>query len=79
MMRADLDHLPETHRHELVCAVDLLFEEFAESLRGKQAPHRKAGRILKLILFGPVRARGLERAGRGRRHGRLRHPRDRQP
>lgn len=52
MMRADLDHLAETHRHELVRATDLLFEEFAESLRGKQAPHRKAGRILKLILFG---------------------------
>jgi HEPN domain-containing protein len=52
MMRADIDHLPETHRHELFCAVDLLFEEFAESLRGKQAAHRKAGRILKLILFG---------------------------
>lgn len=37
---------------ELARASEILFEEFAEAMRGKQAPHRKAGRILKIILFG---------------------------
>jgi hypothetical protein len=52
MMRADLDHLPEAMRRELDHVARVLFEEFAEAMRGKQAQHRKMGRILKLILFG---------------------------
>jgi HEPN domain-containing protein len=52
MMRADLDHLPEAIRRELEHVVHVLFEEFAEAVRGKQATHRKTGRVLKLILFG---------------------------
>lgn len=52
MMRADLDHLPDGIRQELEHVVHVLFEEFAEAMRGKQAAHRKMGRIFKLILFG---------------------------
>lgn len=52
MMRTDLDHLPYAVQTELDVAVNILFEEFAEALRSKLSPHRKAGRILKLILFG---------------------------
>ncbi|MBO9581121.1 MAG: HEPN domain-containing protein [Sphingobium sp.] len=52
MMRTDLDHLPYAVTQELGVATNILFEEFAEALKGKLSPHRKAGRILKLILFG---------------------------
>ncbi len=52
MMRIDLDHLPYAVTQELGVATNILFEEFAEALKGKLSPHRKAGRILKLILFG---------------------------
>jgi len=56
-MRTDLDHLPLAKRHELARIVEILFAEFEDALAGKNAPHRKAGRILKIILFGSY-ARG---------------------
>lgn len=56
-MRTDLDHLPEAKRQELERVVKILFDEFEDALAGKKAPHRKAGRILKVILFGSY-ARG---------------------
>lgn len=51
-MRTDLDHLPAAKRHELEAVVRILFDEFEDALAGRKAPHRKAGRILKIILFG---------------------------
>lgn len=56
-MKTDLDHLPEHKRRELEQVVKILFEEFEDALAGRNAPHRKAGRILKVILFGSY-ARG---------------------
>ena len=56
-MRTDLDHLPDRKKRELEHVVRVLFEEFADALAGRNAPHRKAGRILKVILFGSY-ARG---------------------
>jgi predicted nucleotidyltransferase/HEPN domain-containing protein len=56
-MRNDLDHLPVAKRQELARIVEILFAEFEDALAGKNAPHRKAGRILKIILFGSY-ARG---------------------
>lgn len=56
-MRTDLDHLPAAKRHELEAVVRILFDEFEDALAGRKAPHRKAGRILKIILFGSY-ARG---------------------
>ena len=56
-MRSDLDHLPAAKRDELRMIVRILFEEFADALAGRNAPFRKAGRILKVILFGSY-ARG---------------------
>lgn len=56
-MRTSLDHLPETKRRELARVVEVLFAEFEDALKGKNAPHRKQGRILKVILFGSY-ARG---------------------
>lgn len=56
-MRSDLDHLPAVKRHELDLVQRILFEEFEDALKGRNAPHRKAGRILKIVLFGSY-ARG---------------------
>lgn len=57
MMRSDLDHLPDSVRAELRAVERILFAEFQDALEGRNAPHRKAGRILKVILFGSY-ARG---------------------
>jgi predicted nucleotidyltransferase/HEPN domain-containing protein len=56
-VKTSLDHLPEAKRQELERVVEILFAEFEDALAGKNAPHRKAGRILKIILFGSY-ARG---------------------
>jgi predicted nucleotidyltransferase/HEPN domain-containing protein len=56
-MRTELDHLPDRKKRELEHIVRVLFEEFEDALAGRNAPHRKAGRILKVILFGSY-ARG---------------------
>ena len=56
-MRTGLDHLPDGKRRELARIVEILFAEFEDALKGRNAPHRKAGRILKIILFGSY-ARG---------------------
>ncbi len=50
-MRTDLDHLPLRKRNELERIVAILFEEFGEAL-SEATGKRKAGRILKIILFG---------------------------
>ena len=56
-MKTSLEHLPEGKRRELARVVEILFAEFEDALKGRNAPHRKAGRILKIILFGSY-ARG---------------------
>jgi predicted nucleotidyltransferase/HEPN domain-containing protein len=55
-MRTDLDHLPAAKRRELERVVEFLFEEFGDA-NGLPTGKRKAGRILKIILFGSY-ARG---------------------
>jgi predicted nucleotidyltransferase/HEPN domain-containing protein len=57
MLRSDLDHLPEHIRQELDRVVQVLFEETDDAMRGAASAHRKAGQILKVILFGSF-ARG---------------------
>ncbi|WKL57384.1 HEPN domain-containing protein [Asticcacaulis sp. ZE23SCel15] len=52
-----LDHLPDTKRRELERVVKILFDEFEDATRTALSPKRKAGRILKVILFGSY-ARG---------------------
>ena len=56
-MKTSLDHLPDAKRRELARIVEILFAEFEDALKGRNAPHHKAGRILKIILFGSY-ARG---------------------
>ncbi len=56
-MKTSLDHLPEKKRRDLERIVEILFAEFEEAIAGRRAEHRKAGQILKVILFGSY-ARG---------------------
>lgn len=56
-MRTDLDHLPAAKRRELERVTRILFDEFEDAIKTKLSAKRKAGRILKLILFGSY-ARG---------------------
>lgn len=50
-MKTDLSHLPQAKQRELARIVRFLFEEFADTIVMAEGK-RKAGRILKVILFG---------------------------
>lgn len=56
-MRHDLDHLPAGKQRELERVVQLIFEEFGDVTACATASRKKAGRILKVILYGSY-ARG---------------------
>jgi uncharacterized protein len=56
-MRSELDHLPLRLQPDLRWALDVLFSEFEEALKGKLSDKRKKGSILKVILYGS-QARG---------------------
>lgn len=56
-MRSDLDHLPADKRRELERVTRILFDDFEDAIKTKLSEKRRAGRILKLILFGSY-ARG---------------------
>ena len=57
MMRTDLDHLPPAKQRELERVVQLIFEEFDDAFALSKHEWKKAGRILKVILYGSY-ARG---------------------
>lgn len=52
-----LDHLPDIKRRELEHVVKVLFDAFGDATKTKLSDKHKAGRILKVILFGSY-ARG---------------------
>ena len=56
-MRTDLDHLPPQKQRELERVVQLIFEEFDDAFALTKHEWKKAGRILKVILYGSY-ARG---------------------
>ena len=56
-MRTDLDHLPPQKQRELERVVQLIFEEFDDAFALSKHEWKKAGRILKVILYGSY-ARG---------------------
>lgn len=56
-MRTDLDHLPPQKQRELERVVQLVFEEFDDAFALAKHEWKKAGRILKVILYGSY-ARG---------------------
>ncbi len=47
-----LGHLPERKRRELARALKIIFEEFDAAQQSKLSEKQRAGRILKVILFG---------------------------
>ncbi|WP_117193168.1 HEPN domain-containing protein [Rhizobium terrae] len=47
-----LNHLPDRKRRELSRALKIIFEEFDAAQQSKLSEKQKAGRILKVILFG---------------------------
>jgi len=56
-VRKDYDHLPRTTQRQLEQVVQILREQFAEAIKGKDWERRKQGRIVKIILYGSF-ARG---------------------
>lgn len=56
-MRTELDHLPPQKQRELERVVQLIFEEFDDAFALSRHEWKKAGRILKIILYGSY-ARG---------------------
>ena len=56
-MRNDLDHLPANKQRELERVVQIIFEEFADSVALATMSWKKKGRIDKIILYGSY-ARG---------------------
>ncbi len=57
LMRHDLDHLPANKQRELERVRQLIFEEFEDVTACASESRKKAGRILKVILYGSY-ARG---------------------
>src|SRR3546814_17938388 len=55
-MRSDISHLPAKNQRELEQIVRAIFEEFEDAHKLARGD-RKAGRILKVILYGSI-ARG---------------------
>ncbi len=56
-MRSDLDHLPANKQRELERIVQIVFEEFGDAFALAKHEWKKAGRILKIVLYGSY-ARG---------------------
>jgi predicted nucleotidyltransferase/HEPN domain-containing protein len=56
-MRTDLDHLPAAKQRELERVVQIVFEEFEDTLALAKHQWKKRGRIEKIILYGSY-ARG---------------------
>ena len=56
-MRTDLDHLPANKQRELERVVQIVFEEFNDAFALARHEWKKAGRILKIVLYGSY-ARG---------------------
>lgn len=51
-MRTDPDHLPEVQQRELEHIQRILMDEFAEAISRATKPHKRHGKIYKIILFG---------------------------
>ena len=56
-MKSSLAHLPAAKREELAYVVELIRDGFAEAISRRSMPRFRAGKVLKVILFGSY-ARG---------------------
>lgn len=51
-MKISLDHLPPAKQRELERVVRILFEEFETATARATQPHRRGGKVCKIVLFG---------------------------
>ena len=51
-MRSNLDHLPERQQRELERVRSILLEEFDKAIERATQPHKRSGKIYKIVLFG---------------------------
>ncbi len=51
-MKSDADHLPERNQTELDHIQRILLDEFAAAIRAATKPHKRNGKVYKIILFG---------------------------
>lgn len=51
-MKSDLDHLPDAQQRELARVRDILLEEFDVAIARATKPHKRHGKVYKIILFG---------------------------
>lgn len=51
-MKISLDHLPETKQRNIARIVEIIHEEFDDTLKEAKSEAKRRGRILKIILFG---------------------------
>ncbi|MEP9358091.1 nucleotidyltransferase domain-containing protein [Sphingomonas sp. KR3-1] len=51
-MKTELDHLPERQQREMARVRDILLEEFDKAIATATKPHKRDGKVYKIILFG---------------------------
>ena len=51
-MKSELDHLPDVQQRELARVRDILLEEFDHAIARATKPHKRHGKVYKIILFG---------------------------
>jgi len=51
-MRTDPDHLPERQQRELERIRDVLLEEFDKAIARATQPHKRNGKVYRIVLFG---------------------------
>ena len=51
-MKSDLDHLPQSKQQELALIQRILLGEFEAAIGQATQPHKRGGKVLKIILFG---------------------------
>lgn len=51
-MKTSLDHLPEQQQQELGRIREILLEEFEKAIANATSPHRRNGKVYKIVLFG---------------------------
>jgi predicted nucleotidyltransferase/HEPN domain-containing protein len=51
-VKSDLDHLPQSKQQELERIQRILLEEFEKAIANATTPHKRDGKVYKIILFG---------------------------
>lgn len=51
-MKSELDHLPQSKQQELARIQRILLEEFEKAIANATTPHKRDGKVYKVILFG---------------------------